>query len=374
MISVNPLLQVQNFHQPSRHPKHMVISIKALSSSAKKAITADGLRIKRISLIRRERNCSVGRTIDVIGDGWSFMIIRECFFGARRFEQFKDVLGLPRTTLTGRLRRLTRLGVLRQVAYSEKPLRHEYRLTRSGFDLYPVMLAMMSFGDRWLSAGKPKPLHLLHTRCGKACQALVACSECKTEIHARRVVYRDGPGAGTSLVPDDRKSRRSADPTALERRRPSSVSRTLQLIGDRWSFMIIRAGFFNIRRFDELQISLGIAPNILTDRLGRLVADGIFKRVLYQTSPGRYEYRFTEMGLELFGSMVSMLMWGDQWHSSGEPPLILTHRDCGKDFTPTVICDQCKEPLIAAEMRYLMNYQDPAPENTIQARGGTLIS
>jgi DNA-binding HxlR family transcriptional regulator len=103
----------------------MAISIKALSSSATKATTADGLRKKRILLIRRERNCSVGRTIDVIGDGWSFMIIRECFFGARRFEQFKDVLGLPRTTLTGRLRRLTRLGVLRQVAYSEKPLRHE---------------------------------------------------------------------------------------------------------------------------------------------------------------------------------------------------------------------------------------------------------
>ena len=331
-------------------------------------------RAKPVRATPRERNCSVGRTIDVIGDGWSFMILRECFYGARRFEQFKDVLGLPRTTLTERLRRLTRLGVLRQVAYNDRPLRHEYRLTKAGFDLYPVMLSMMSFGDRWLSGDKPKPLHLMHTLCGKACQAIVACSECKEEIHARRVSYRDGPGAGTSLVPDDRKSRRSADPTALERRRPSSVARTLRLIGDRWSFMIIRAAFFRVRRFDDMQTSLGIAPNILTDRLGRLVADGIFERVLYQTAPERYEYRFTTMGMDLFGPMISMLRWGDQWLASGEPPLILTHLNCGKDFHPTVICDQCKQPLVAAEMRYLMNYKDPAPESTAQARGGALTS
>lgn len=302
------------------------------------------------------------------------MILRECFFGARRFEHFKSVLGLPRTTLTNRLRRLTRLGVLRQVAYSDRPVRYEYRLTKSGFDLYPVMLSMMAFGDKWLAEGKPKPLHLLHTLCGKSCQAIVACSSCKKKIFANRVSYRDGPGAGTSLVPDDRKSRRSADPTALERRRPSSVARTMKLIGDRWSFMIIRAGFFRIRRFDDLQSHLGIAPNILTDRLNRLVADGLFDRVLYQISPDRYEYRFTKMGLDLFGPMLSMLRWGDDWLSSGEPPLVLTHMDCGSDFKPTVICDQCNRPLVAAEMRYLMNYQDPAPENTIQTRGASITS
>lgn len=352
----------------------MPTSTKPRSSRKDSSKAAEATRTKAARSIPRERNCSVGRTIDVIGDGWSFMILRECFFGARRFEQFKDVLGLPRTTLTERLRRLTRLGVLRQVAYNDRPLRHEYRLTKAGFDLYPVMLSMMTFGDRWLSGDKPKPLHLLHTRCGKACQAIVACSECKREIHARRVRYRDGPGAGTSLVPDDRKSRRSADPTALERRRPSSVARTLRLIGDRWSFMIIRAAFFRVRRFDDIQSNLGIAPNILNDRLGRLVSDGLFERVLYQTLPDRYEYRLTTMGMDLFGPMIAMLRWGDQWLSSGEPPLVLTHLDCGNDFSPTVICDQCKEPLVAAEMRYLMNYKDPAPESTAQARGGEVTS
>lgn len=331
------------------------------SAAAKKASSA----VPRKAVPRsapRERNCSVGRTIDVIGDGWTFMILRECYFGVRRFDKFKEMLGLPRTTLTDRLRKLTSLGLLRQVAYSERPVRFEYHLTRVGVDLYPVMLALMSFGDKWLAGRKGKPLQLIHKGCGKPCSALVICSSCKGEILPHRVSYRDGPGAGSSPVPLDRKSRRSADPTALERHRPSSVARALQVIGDRWSFMIIREAFFRIRRFDDLQTRLGIAPNILTDRLGRLVTDGVFRRVQYQTGPDRFEYRFTEKGKDLFGPMIAMLRWGDTWLSGGEPPLIVTHADCGKDFDPTVACDQCREALVATEMRYQMHYRDPASE------------
>lgn len=310
-----------------------------------------------------ERNCSVGRTIDIIGDGWSFMILRECYFGVKRFEQFKEILGLPRTTLADRLRTLTANGLLRQVAYSERPPRYEYQLTPLGIDLYPVMLALMSFGDRWLAGRKRKPLQLIHRNCGQPCSAIVICSECRVEILPSDVTYRDGPGAGTSIVHAERKSRRSADPTALERRRPSSVARALQVIGDRWSFMIIREAFFRVRRFDDLQNNLGIAPNILTDRLNRLVSNGVFQRVLYQSGPDRYEYRFTDKGRGLFGPMIVMLRWGDKWLSDGKPPLILTHvlthGNCGKDFEPMVACDQCREALHAHAMRYTMNYRDP---------------
>jgi DNA-binding HxlR family transcriptional regulator len=310
-----------------------------------------------------ERNCSVGRTIDVIGDGWSFMVLRECYFGVTRFEKFQSVLGLPRTTLIHRLRRLTALGVLRPWQYSDRPVRFEYRLTRAGVELYPVMLALMAFGDRWLSARRAKPLQLAHRACGRPCTAIMACSHCRTPILAHRVRYRDGPGAGTSPIPVGRTSRRSADPTALERRRPSSVARALQVIGDRWSFMILREAFFRIRRFDDLQSRLGIAPNILIDRLNRIVDDGVFERVRYQHNPERYEYRLTEKGKGLFDPMIAMLRWGDTWMARGKPPLILTHLDCGRDFDPTVICSECKEPLIATQMRYVMHYRDPVGDS-----------
>lgn len=306
-----------------------------------------------------ERNCSVGRTIDVIGDGWSFMILRECYFGAARFEHFQRILGLPRTTLSNRLQRLVKHGLLDAQLYMTSPPRRDYRLSESGKALYPVLLSLMTFGDRWLSGADEKPLQLIHKVCNTPCSAIVVCPHCQKEIAARDVSYRDGPGAGLGPIPQDRNSRRTSDPTALERTRPSSVARTYKVIGDRWSFRILRAAFFKFRRFDELQTELGIAPNILSERLYRLVAEGIFTRVQYRTGPDRFEYRLTDKGKDLFGPIIAMLGWGDEFLSGGSPPLILQHQICGQEFSPAVVCDHCHTGLRAREMAYKMNYRDP---------------
>src|SRR5271165_7395002 len=99
-----------------------------------------------------ERNCSVGRTIAILSDSWAFLVLRESYFGATRFETFQSALGLPRATLTERLRMLTAQGLLRRVHPADGLLRFEYRLTAMGIDLYPVMLALLSFGDKWLTS------------------------------------------------------------------------------------------------------------------------------------------------------------------------------------------------------------------------------
>jgi DNA-binding HxlR family transcriptional regulator len=306
-----------------------------------------------------ERNCSIGRTITVLSDSWAFLVLREAFFGAARFETFQAALGLPRATLTQRLRMLTAQGLLRHTQDDGGSIRYEYRLTAMGKDLYPAMLALMSFGDKWLTGGRERPLYLVHNICGGLCRALVTCSHCKAEVTAGAVTYRDGPGAGISPVLETRRSRRASDPAVLDRIRPSSVARALKVIGDRWSFMIIREGFFGVRRFDELQTKLGIAPNILTDRLNRLVADGVFDRRLYQSLPDRFEYRFTKKGLDLYEPLIAMMRWGDRWLSAGEPPLILTHSKCGSDFQPAVICSNCHGELNSADMSYKLNYDFP---------------
>src|SRR5215471_4692741 len=100
---------------------------------------------KTASEVRAERNCSVARTLDIVSDAWAFLIIREAFFGTRTFEAFRGALGLPRATLTDRLRKLTRLQIFRQVV-AETGQRREYRLTKMGFDLYPSFVALMQFG------------------------------------------------------------------------------------------------------------------------------------------------------------------------------------------------------------------------------------
>ena len=178
-------------------------------------------------------------------------------------------------------------------------------------------------------------------------------------MNVRTVTYRDGPGAGLSRTIKTKRNRRSSDPTVLERGRPSSVARALKIIGDRWTFMVLREGFFGVRRFDELQAKLGIAPNILIDRLNRLVAEGVLARLKYQESPRRFDYRLTEKGKDLYGPLIAMLSWGDRWLANGKPPLILTHLACGSDFNPTVICDQCRRPLAAHDMSYKLNYVLP---------------
>lgn len=311
----------------------------------------------------RERNCSVARTLGILSDAWTFLVIREAFFGARRFETFRSSLGLPRATLVERLRRLTEQGIFRQIRYSETSQRVEYRLTEAGLELYPCFIALMQFGDRWLAGAKGPPLRLIHRACERRCRPIVACSVCLEQVTAERVTYRNGPGAGFTYTPPARRARRSSDPSQFLRGRPSSVSRTLQVIGDRWSFLIIREAFLGSRRFDRLQTELKIASNILTDRLSRLVAIEIFERRRYQNQPERFEYRLTEMGKDLYGALIMMMAWGDRWLSRGGPPIILTHRDCGKDFIPQVICDKCRKPISSHEVRYQLNY-DPGDFST----------
>jgi DNA-binding HxlR family transcriptional regulator len=348
---------------PRRNPPFFKpdASLMARSATAKIAprITAPAVqaRPKGAVPVRDERNCSVARTLDIVSDAWAFLIIREAFFGTRTFETFRAALDIPRATLTDRLRKLTRLQIFRQVAVGTGQ-RKEYRLTKMGFDLYPSFIALMQFGDRWLYAGKQPPLVLVHGTCGCESHPIVACSECATEIEAGAVQYRDGPGAGRKPAKPGRNTRRASDGNRFMQGRPSSVSRALQIIGDKWSFMVVREGFFGNRRYDRIQSELGIAPNILTDRLSRLVAQGVFSRRLYQEAPERYEYVLTSMGRALYGPFIAMLAWGDRWFAKGKPPLLLRHTTCGHDFQASVICCECHKPIIAADMRYKLSY-DP---------------
>src|ERR1700742_2190371 len=155
---------------------------------------------------RRERNCSVARTLDIVSDAWAFLIIREAVFGTRTFEAFRTALHIPRATLTDRLRKLTKLAIFRQTAPGSSQ-RREYRLTKMGFDLYPSFIALMQFGDRWLSNGKPPPLTLIHTTCGCDSHPVVTCSHCGEGVGAGDATYRDGPGAGRRPAREGRNTR-----------------------------------------------------------------------------------------------------------------------------------------------------------------------
>jgi DNA-binding HxlR family transcriptional regulator len=121
-----------------------------------------------------------------------------------------------------------------------------------------------------------------------------------------------------------------------------SIARTLDLVGEWWTPLILRDIFLGIRRFEPLLNHLGISRNILTDRLQTLVDNEILERRLYQESPERYEYWLTERGIELFPIFTAVMAWGDKWlRESTGVPAELRHEDCGKVTRPMVVCSKC---------------------------------
>ena len=134
-----------------------------------------------------------------------------------------------------------------------------------------------------------------------------------------------------------------------------SIARTLDVIGERWSLLIVRDAFYGLRRFDDFRRDLGIARNVLTDRLTTLVEQGVFERRQYEERPPRYEYRLTDKGRALLPVILAMMQWGDDWESD-QPRLTLTHTPCGHQTQPVVSCSHCKEELGWGEL-----LADPIP-------------
>ena len=121
-----------------------------------------------------------------------------------------------------------------------------------------------------------------------------------------------------------------------------SIARTLERIGDRWTMLVVRDAFMGVRRFDDFQRNLGMARNVLADRLARLVDEGVLEKRLYRERPQRFEYRLTEKGRDLFPVLVALLRWGDRHAPTAEgPPVLLVHRDCGGEVDERLTCTEC---------------------------------
>lgn len=141
----------------------------------------------------RDMNCSVAQCLEVVGEWWSLLIVRDAFLGVTRFDDFQARLGISRNVLNQRLSHLVEEGVLERVPYQERPTRWDYRLTEKGRDLWHVMTAMRQWGDRW-AAPEGAPVQLVHKACGHVSEAVPTCSECGEALHPRGVRAVAGPG------------------------------------------------------------------------------------------------------------------------------------------------------------------------------------
>jgi len=145
-------------------------------------------------------NCSIARALDVVGEWWSLLVLRDVFMGVRRFEAIQSDLGIARNVLSDRLSTLVDAGVLTKRRYQEHPDRYEYVLTDMGRELAPVLGALMRWGDRWLSPDGP-PMVMLHKECGEPVEWGATCEQCGIVVGPRDVRVVKGPGWRDDVTP-----------------------------------------------------------------------------------------------------------------------------------------------------------------------------
>jgi DNA-binding HxlR family transcriptional regulator len=144
-----------------------------------------------------EMHCSIAQTLEVVGEWWTPLIVRDVYLGLHRFDDLAENLGISRNLLTRRLDHLVTKGILERRPYQERPLRHSYHLTEAAQELVPALLVLMAWGDRWVTPPGGPPVRLVHDTCGQSFTPWVTCSNCGEPVSAATVTPRPGPGAAS---------------------------------------------------------------------------------------------------------------------------------------------------------------------------------
>lgn len=283
--------------------------------------------------------------LQLLGDRWTMAVVLGAFLGVRRFDEWQSRLGIPRHTLTQRLRALTALGLLRQRPYQQRPLRHAYHLTAKGLTLYPHVLMMWSWERRWGVRASDLPEQLVHLRCGHAFVPLLACAGCHEKVGIGDLSVSLRPNAALrQRLPARGRSARLAEPEG------EAASRGLRV--DRWALLIISAVLLGCHFFDELSAVLGIGSSVLARRLASMVDAGLLLAQADLADGRRRIYRLTPASRDLFGYILCFSRWAsrEQFHEASS--IHCTHRACGQAFVPEVVCSHCRAVLLPREVRF----------------------
>lgn len=299
----------------------------------------------------------------VIGDAWTQLILREAFFGVRRFTDWSRNLGISRCVLSDRLQRLCEAAVLeKRVPIDAK--RAEYRLTAKGQDLCGAAI-LQSIWERDHASSSMQRRYALSfhdARTGQPIKPGVLDAPYGRTIEARDMMVVEGPGLVARSPPDMRR----LSNVRVSPGRPM-IDRSVHIIGDYWSWSVIGSLFLGIGRFDDIAAASGMAPNILSDRLTRLSDAKILTKA--RSATARYhEYRLTQAGLELFPLIIAIYSWFERWLCEFDrPPLQLVRRSTGDPISPRV-CDLLTgKPVSWRHVRWRLEPQGSSRPRTIES-------
>lgn len=292
---------------------------------------------------------AVATALGLLGDEWNLLIIRLAFLGARRYKDWHDQLGIANSVLSSRLNGLIDAGVFVRVPYQKRPLRHEYRLTECGKDLWQVLLTIWDWESQWVK-DRPVPLPpMVHLECGNNASPILKCGSCKKPAGAKDVRGVFGPsGSFERSVPRATTRRRSV---TTDNGGIGLYSETISLIGNRWSATAMAAVFFGAGRFTDFLQLMTAPPLIVADRLKTFCDIGVLERTVPTKGSSRFEYRLSSKGYAVFPLVLTLIYWGDLWFRSPEgPAMIFTHLECKCDLVPTLYCSVCDHELVRKQI------------------------
>lgn len=274
----------------------------------------------------------------VLGDRWTTAVLLGAFTGVQKFEDWQSQLGIPRSTLTDRLKKLLALGMLRQRVYQEHPQRSAYHLTQAGLKLYDQVLMIWMWEKRWGSRKGLLPAKLTHGPCGHHFVPVLVCSAChqKTGMNDLQLTLKVNHKlliAAGKLVRSSRVS--GADEAGLG----------LGLRVDRWSLLIVNAVILGCHHFDQLAYVLGIASSVLSRRLSGMVDTGLLLCQQDLQDARRNIYRLTPASRDLFAYLVCFSTWASRDHLRQPSSIRPIHKHCGQTFVPQVVCSACGLPV-----------------------------
>lgn len=291
-------------------------------------------------------------TVNLIGDSYTFLIIREAFFGASRFEDFAGGLNISRARLTERLKHLITLGIFEKRAYTQTSGRYRYCLTKKGLSLYQIALALHEWGDKWRPQQKQNTLY--HRQCGFPIAQKTICLSCDEQVQYEDIIWPSLPFLKSSgSDANNVKGWRKTGPLTHVYKRDGVTAKTLEAIGDRWSILIMYLALHGSFRFKDAKNSLGVSDNILSKRLKHLIQQNLLTR---ETKSGKQLYLPTRAGKALLPAVLAQRMWARKWESCPDNSHTeyqwteLRHACCGKALITKCVCMTCEEVIFPGEV------------------------
>lgn len=286
---------------------------------------------------------TLGHGLRQVGDRWTVQILMAAFLGIRRFDDFQARLGIPRPTLSERLKALVALGLMRQVPYGTRPVRQEYRLAPPGLAMYDAVLMVWDWEARFGDGAAALPVRLVHKPCGHAFRPRLACGSCGEEATMADLTMRLRPNP--RLPPEATASTRTP-------RVPLGPAPSLGLRLDRWALMIVTAVTLGCRHFDQLAQVLGIGPSVLAQRLGAMVDQGLLKVTPDRDDLRRRVYLLTPASRALFPYLTTFATWASEQLFHEPSSIAPIHRACGAPFVARAVCSHCHARLHPHDVRF----------------------